>query len=83
MWILFSISLILSYLTVSYRENDWITGGLLFVAIILPALIGELALIAGFYMTNKEMVRSICLGATGFLTFGLLVFTLVYLFKYN
>lgn len=79
----FIISLALSYTCLNFRENDWITGGLLFTAIILPLLLIEIALLVTHYYSQNTKAKR--LGMIGVYVIGaaLLIMTIIYVFYYN
>lgn len=81
--IILLISLIVSYICVSYRKRDWVTGGLLFQVIILPILSLQLISILGYYLQDKLWLKRLFLIVEILAALGLLIFTLIYIIKYN
>ena len=80
--ILLLFSVCFSYLCTSYRKGDWVTGGLLFM-IIAPIIIIEICLVFGYYLSEKSELKNLFLTLVSGFTVALLIFTLIYIFKYN
>jgi hypothetical protein len=81
--IVFMVSVFLSYFCISYRKKDWITGGLILQVIVLPTLFLEALMIIGFYRQDKFWAKRIFFLIELMAAICLLVFTFVYIFKYN
>lgn len=77
------VSVLAGYVCISYREKDWVTGGLLFQVIVLPILLLEIFMIAGFYLQERRWLKRLFVIIEFFAALCLIAFTIVYIVKYN
>lgn len=77
------VSALAGYVCISYRENDWVTGGLLLQVIVLPILLLEILMIAGFYLQERRWLKKLFVIIELLAALCLVAFTIVYLVKYN
>lgn len=76
------ISVILSYLCISYRKQDWVTGGLL-LNICIPVILVEIITVVGFFLSNKLAFKRLFLLVEILLLIAIFLFYIVYITQYN
>jgi hypothetical protein len=80
--LLMLLSMFFSYLIISYRKQDWVTGGLLLSGL-LPMLFVQAITVLGCFVSKKKSFRRLFfIIETIFLT-GIIFFYLIYVAKYN
>lgn len=80
--VIFLTSALFTFFLVSYRKQDWVTGGLL-LSICTPALFLELITVIGFFLTKKGFWKRIFIVIESTLALGIILFYLIYITKYN
>lgn len=80
--LLLLISLIFAYLCLTYRHQDWITGGLL-LSVCAPIIFIELIAILAFFLSAKVFVKKIFITIEIVLTIAIILFYIIYITKYN
>ena len=80
--LLLVVSIFFSYLSISFRKGDWVTGGLL-LGINIPIYFLELLTILAFYISKRPIYKRVFLIIDLALTSLIIIFYLVYVIKYN
>lgn len=80
--LLFLVSIVFVYFSVSLRKQDWVTGGLL-LSIYTPLLILELILVICFLISQKRLYKTVLIIVEFVITIVIVCSYLVYYIKYN